>query len=297
MNFGLSAGLLMLALGGALLMPARLLALWALCFVTWWILALYSGHVGSMGAFGIGLLATCSWMATTSSHAINIPFLRRTATVAALLIAVLLASHQWPGFDNPQLLSNIIITSDAAPFTLWLSFDKAAAGFLILVFFCAQAGNGKELSCLTVAARTLYIGVITIGVVMGLAILLDVIRWEPKLPSFFPAFLITNLMFACLTEEVFFRGVIQVRLQHYLIQKCISPLWGAGLSIAATSILFALAHSNASAAMLLLTFFASLGYGVAYVVTQSLAASVLVHFFLNAVHFIFFTYPKLAEAM
>lgn len=297
MSYGLSAGWLMAAMGGVWLYPSRRFSWWSFLFLGWLAYALIIKHVTWAGAAGLGILALFAWGATVQ-HRWSAGRGRRWGfTTVALLLALCLASHLWPGFDNPKLISGARLSEDAAPFTLWLSFDKAAAGFLLLLFFYADPVRVARMRMPALRALLLAAGiaVVTIAVVLGLGTWAGMIRWEPKWLPFIPAFFMVNLMFTCLVEEVFFRSILQAGMQDFL-----QRIWpsrrrlASACAVLVCAALFAFAHIGAPPLMLLLIGLAGLGYGAAYALTQRLGAAVLVHVALNLAHLVFFTYPRLA---
>jgi len=71
--------------------------------------------------------------------------------------------------------------------------------------------------------------------------------------------------------------------------------YGNILSLITVSILFGLAHFAGGFKYVILSTIASIIYGYAYQKTQRIEASILCHFGVNTFHFIFLTYPALAN--
>jgi uncharacterized protein len=100
---------------------------------------------------------------------------------------------------------------------------------------------------------------------------------------------VTNLLFVCVAEEAFFRGLIQDRLG-----KSLSGIrFGTMISIACSAVLFGAAHLGGGAVYAGIAMLAGLGYACSYAIVKRIEAPILVHFGLNAVHFIVFTYPRI----
>ena len=214
---------------------------------------------------------------------------RGLATAVALCVALLLAVHALPGFNNPLLVAGQRTSPDALPFTLYANFDKAAAGLFLLAFYCRCVGSWQEAGRMVRAVRVIAIG--TIVVVIGSAWAMGVVRPEFKLPPFTPVFLAINLLFTCVAEEAFFRGLIQERLTQWVGERrgmvC--------LPLAVSAVLFAAAHAAGGSRYVVLAAIAGLGYALAYARMRRIEAALLPHFGVNAVHFLFFTYPALAR--
>lgn len=207
--------------------------------------------------------------------------------IATALLTLALALHKLPGFNNPLLLANTVLTPDAAPFTQYANFDKGAAGAILLACLCRRAGSREAWR--KTWRVSLSIGLVTIVMVIGAALMLGHIRFAPKLIAYAPVFLLVNFFFTCVAEEAFFRGFVQERLMRAMAGK---P-HGAYLAMAISALLFGLAHAGGGAVMAILATLAGLGYAAAYTKAGTIEAPVMVHFALNAVHFIGFSYPYL----
>jgi membrane protease YdiL (CAAX protease family) len=211
-------------------------------------------------------------------------------TVLAAAWALALALHVVPGFHNPVLLAGVRFTPDAVPFTVSLSFDKAAAGLVLVAAFCRP---GRRLDGRPWAARTLAGALASCIVVIGLAVAIGYTRFEPKWPDAAPAFLAGNLLFTCVAEEAFFRGLIQERIER-LADAGGRAAWRA-VAVVTGAVLFGLAHAGGGTSFMLLATVAGLGYGLTYSATRRIESAILAHFALNAVHFVGFAYPALAR--
>ena len=121
---------------------------------------------------------------------------------------------------------------------------------------------------------------------MLLAVFLGFVRFDPKLPNSLPLWIITNLLFDCVAEEALFRGFIQRNLSIRM-RKIV---YGDYLAIICTSILFGLIHYPGGIKYMLLATVAGIGYGWIFDRTKRIESSIVAHFSLNLVHFIFFTY-------
>jgi hypothetical protein len=99
-----------------------------------------------------------------------------------------------------------------------------------------------------------------------------------------------NLFFTCLAEEAFFRGFVQQELSRVGSR----PALAAGAALIIGALLFGLAHFAGGLNYVLAATVAGLGYGWAFMRTQRIEAAMAVHFGVNAVHFLLFTYPRLA---
>lgn len=200
-------------------------------------------------------------------------------------MAVALAAHMLPGFENPMVINATRITADATPFTMYLNLDKPLAGFWVVLALPWTMHRRCWRHALPAAGLALLLAV---PVCMILAVALGLVDWAPKVPSYTLIWAINNLLLVCLAEEAFFRAYVQGGLSRLLGNKeaARNGAWFA------STILFALAHYAGGWEWMLLAAVAGVAYGYAYR-RGGLRAAVLAHFGLNAAHFFFFTYPAL----
>ena len=93
-----------------------------------------------------------------------------------------------------------------------------------------------------------------------------------------------------MAEEAFFRGFVQQKLMEKLSVKLSArrAAWGA---TCIGAMLFGLAHFAGGPGYVLAATLAGLLYGVVYLYTGRLSMAIAVHFLLNILHLLFFTYP------
>ncbi len=238
---------------------------------------------GALGWTAVAALALMTAVAFCSQHAANAA-VRLLSTAVTALVALALALHAVPGFDNPTIVEGVRVSTGAPAFTQYASFDKAAAGLIVLAFFCRRCTSVKDWR--RIVAPTVVAFVVTPSIVIGCAVLAGYVAFDPKLPSFTVTFLIVNLLFTCVAEEAFFRGLLQEGLTRAWPQA----RWTA---VGVSALLFGLAHFAAGWPMIALATIAGLGYALAYDATRRIEAPILTHFAVNAIHFVGFTYPRL----
>lgn len=207
----------------------------------------------------------------------------------ATVISMALAFHFFPGFHNWKLASNQHISPGALPYSLWLNFDKPFIGIFALALGIPLLSSRAQV--VRMLRTALPLSLAGIAILMGLSLFFGMIRWDPKIPTMALIWLMNNLVFVSIPEEAFFRGFMQREIYRWCNQH---PL-AAFASICIPSVFFSLVHLIwvADLSFLCLVFMASLIYGTIYQLTQSIEASILCHFGVNAVHFFLFTYPAL----
>jgi uncharacterized protein len=291
MNFPLPFLLLALAIVLVWLPPLRLgdrrLPLWTLAFGGACIAGALTPSppvLAPPALAGLTGLAALAWAGAAA------PTWRGTLTTSAAVLALALSLHLLPGFHPAVLFHDVRLTPDAAPFALALGFDKAAAGLLLLAAFSMRAASWRQFASQlpAIAAAAVATSVVAIGI----ALAAGYVRFEPKWVEASPAFLLANLLFTCVAEEAFFVGLIQERLMR-LAETRRQPAW-RWIAIAVSTVLFGLAHAGGGTTWMLVATVAGLGYAAIYARTRTIESAILVHFAVNAAHFIAFTYPRLA---
>lgn len=199
------------------------------------------------------------------------------------LLALALALHVVPGATNPVLAGMQRLSPQSLPFRPWLSVDKGFAGLVLLLCFVPLARSAADWR--QVGATLLRVGVPLVVLIVAASLAAGYVAPDPKWPAFALPFLAGNLLFTCVAEEAFFRG---------LIQRGLATMIGAAPALAIASLLFGLAHLGGGPLYAAIAAFAGLGYGWAYQRSARIEAAILCHFALNAVHFLGFSYPALS---
>ena len=257
---------------------------WLLLFIGAIAAGFLGGYLSWQAIIELGVLGIAAYFAGRSEATRAQRIVLGTVTA---VLALALAMHRLPGFHNPLLIANMKFSADAAPFTQYANFDKAAVGLILLAFLCHRARSASDWK--EVLSRTAPIAVLTAVSTIAVAIALGYVRPDLKLSSYTPVFLVTNLLFTCVAEEAFFRGFLQDRLA-----KALNPIrFGEQVAILCSGLLFGIAHAGGGSRYVLFATLAGFGYAYAYSRVRRIEAPIIVHFTLNAVHFIGFTYPQI----
>lgn len=194
-----------------------------------------------------------------------------------LLGGIALAAHLVPGFSPWQLWQPRLISADAAPYALRLSWDKLLLGSALLAWWLGQprrsaiSSQNAWLTCVS-----------TLVLVPLLAMALGLLAWQPKWPQGLLLWLAVNLGAAVLAEELLFRGLLQTALIKRL------GIW-PGLLL--TAALFGAAHLPFSALFAVVAACAGLGYGLAFHYSGRLSLAIALHATVNLLHMLLLSYP------
>lgn len=274
---------LALSVGAVWIKPSPLLpvAPWQMWFAVALLCGGLSGVLHAPAYLALAVFGGAAWLTTTASQ----KYLRILAGVFTLVLAFALAIHKLPGFSNPVVIAGAMFSEGAKPFTQYANFDKGAVGLILLALICRRTSSFAELG--GVLRKTWPVLLVTVGVVMALAVGAGFVHPAFKLPYVTLQFLAVNLFFTVVAEEAFFRGFVQARLASAMG----GWRYGSWVAVACSALLFGAAHLAGGPLYAGLAAIAGLGYAYAYQRTQRIEAPILIHIALNAVHFIFFTYP------
>jgi membrane protease YdiL (CAAX protease family) len=204
--------------------------------------------------------------------------------------------HVLPGFNNPQVLSGVVLSPGGAPYTKYLNVDKLIAGLFLLTTYVRRTARSERFERPERSERSERLRgftwrfAVVVGVVTVLSLAFGFVRWDPKLPYWFPLWAAALMVFTVMPEEALFRGVVQTSVARWLGSTRRAEL--TAMVIAGT--LFGVAHLAGGALYVLLATVAGVGYGWIFLRTRSIAAAIAAHTGVNMVHFLFFTYPALA---
>jgi membrane protease YdiL (CAAX protease family) len=195
--------------------------------------------------------------------------------------------HFISGFQPLWVLRQIQFTPDAIPFSLGFNLGKISVGLILLGTLLPLASQGSEWKKLLQPTLTL-LPLVLVSLSL-LSIALGYIRWEPKMPSHLPLWMMSNLFFTCVAEEGFFRGFLQQSLSKSNHRSA------SIIAILIAALLFGLTHYTGGFYYVLLATVAGIFYGSIYCLTKRIEASIITHFFLNLTHLLLFTYPALSR--
>jgi len=193
--------------------------------------------------------------------------------------------HMIPGFSNSLVIDKIQVSELSCPFSMYLNFDKVLAALIIYTTsnLCILEKPISRKSAL----QALFYCLLCVSFILTPGLLSGYIEYDPKLPDILWIWVLNNLLFVCMGEEVIFRGFLQSSLKVFLKKK---P-YAVHLSIIISSIVFGLAHFKGGIIYVILASVCGWFYGYIYEKTNRILCSILVHFELNLVHLIIFTYP------
>ena len=207
----------------------------------------------------------------------------------AVALAFALGLHLLPGFRSVELVGPTVLSPGAVPFSLQLSMDKVMAGILLAAIVWKRYITTREEFAIAWKASWSIIA-INIVVLVALSVAIGYLNFAPKFTALFWIWAAHNLLFTCLGEEIFFRGLLQTELTRRLY-RVENGIW---IALGISSLLFGAVHFAGGWQYVLLATVAGVGYGYVFIRTGRIEMAMLAHFAMNAVHFLLFAYPRLA---
>lgn len=261
--------------------PAAMPAVWMVCLALACASGLVTGLITWQAMAVLALFVGVAWQARQARSGIG----KILLLVATAALTLGLAMHAFGGFARPELTPQMRIGQGATAVTLRLNFDTAFAGLILCAIAGLAARNRDDWRAVW---RQLPMILGTPALVLAVGWAIGFVQPDPKLVALTPLFLVCNLLFTCITEEAFFRGLIQRQLTLGLARWT----YGTPVAVLIGAALFGLAHARGGAMLVGLAFLAGLGNGWAYQRSGRIEAAILTHFALNALHFLLFTYPR-----
>ncbi len=211
-----------------------------------------------------------------------------TILVPTLLIGFFVAIFRPKWFSYPLVWNPGALYEGGEPFSLYVNLSKAIGGYLVVIWL--GLGLRHHHSTL-VGERSLLsqmiVALIGAGAILFTAFALYDAGWKPKIPHGILYFVVVNLLVTVLSEEAFFRLMLQSQIERFFKNKRM----GVCVGIVTASSLFALAHAGATEPVFFLFLLAGFIYAAVYAWTRSLIASIATHFGVNIAHIILLEYP------
>jgi membrane protease YdiL (CAAX protease family) len=221
----------------------------------------------------------------------ELPYFRQERVVTGLALfgfALAMGLALFPGFPRTVLVDSVALSPGAAAYSIGLGFPKVVTGIFIFGLLHERVRSWREMGEILRSAAPVLL--VTLIAVMAIALAMGYVRFEPKWSSLFLVWAPINLLFTCFSEEAFFRGFVQRELAQIGSNRKVAAM----VALVVAAVLFGLAHFGGGWQYMCAATVAGLGYGWAYQRTQRVEAAMAVHFGVNAVHFLLFTYPSVA---
>ena len=245
-------------------------------------------HLGYISPLGLGMLAlTAAGFFAYYEFSPFLPSKFFRIGMGLLLIGLIFTyyAHIIPGFRNFVFIDAIKFSPDAAVYRKYINLDKVMLAIIIIL---ASGTLLKSKNNWTyIFSNVLYYLIPTVLVLLGGLYLTNYAHFSLKWSPIFWTWLPLNLLLVCFSEEVVLRGFLLKEMEKWFNNKY--------CALILSSLFFGALHYSGGPVLMGLATVASLFYGHIYQKTNCLEASILLHFLINAIHIIFFTYPYLVH--
>jgi membrane protease YdiL (CAAX protease family) len=259
-------------------------------FLTALVLGVSIKHISLIGIGLIATLGTIMYL-IQSSQLSNI--YKGILHIALCLFYLGFSMHFLPGFHNWKILDGAMLSKHSLPYTMYLNVEKPIFIFLFMYFNKRTPISQYNWHKIIKWAFIAFFATFMLLLVANYAF--NLVQWDPKLPthSILSIWILRMLLDTALGEELFFRGYLQRNLSYLFSSFKLAPWLGCIL----TSLVFGALHLPAGIPMGIMATLAGIGYGLAYLKTNTIEAPTLTHFLVNVIHLLFFSYPMLASAL
>jgi membrane protease YdiL (CAAX protease family) len=245
-------------------------------------LAYWYHYIDGLGFIWLFLIA---FMFSTYYKANSIPKLALGLLLAALIVSIYL--HFVPGFHNFMIANKINVSPNSSPYSSYVNVDKVLVGSIVLLFYSSLNRSLQEWKA---SMRILPLPLLAVcALLLGTAFAMRYISIDLKIPSVLWWWIPTNLLLVCVMEEVFYRGFVQKELT-----KAFSSYKGGNwFAVVLAAIVFGASHYTGGIPYIILSTFAGIVYGYVFMRSHRLESSILLHFLVNLIHILAFSYPSL----
>jgi membrane protease YdiL (CAAX protease family) len=252
--------------------------------------AAFAYWLGYVDGLGLLVLAGIGLMLRGYYTVYKLPGLPKLALGIVLVGATFTVYlHFMPGFYNFIVANQIRISPTSSFYTAYVNIDKALVGLIFLLYFPVFNRSLKEW---LKSARFVPLPLLMVSLLLiGSAYSINYIQFDPKLPSVLWWWIPLNLLFVCAAEEVFYRGFIQREISHALSHY----KYGQAAAIGVTALICGTAHYRGGISFVFLSGLAAVVYGYVFIKSERLETSILVHFLVNFIHILSFSYPSLSR--
>ena len=188
-----------------------------------------------------------------------------------------------------------IIAITILSFDLWLNFDKPLIANFLLFFAYNPPRKFSDYKNIFIQTIRLFVPLFII--LLALGTFGNFLVFDPKFPNFEITFLwlIKMIFLTIFAEEFFFRFFIQNSVILLFKNSKYLSKNSEIICLIFTSIIFGLTHFGQGFVFILLATICGFFYGLIFIRTRYIEASILLHFLINFTHFIFFSYPSALE--
>lgn len=203
-------------------------------------------------------------------------------------LAFWVATFEPEGFDYPVVFSLAGESEGAARYVFDVNFAKALCGFLLVYLLWPTLRQGEFVAR---ARYAFLVALLAPALVIAVAVPVLGLQLQPKAIEQMLLFALGNLLIVCIAEEAFLRFLFQQPLRNLIANMTANRSLQELIPLVVVTGVFVAIHSGLSGAAIWIYGFAGFLYGLSYTLSKNIAYPMVIHFFVNQIHFSFLTYP------
>jgi uncharacterized protein len=203
-------------------------------------------------------------------------------------LAFWVATYEPEGFAYPLLGSLAGDAGEPARYKFSIDFGKGIAGFVLLYLLWPKLRANEFV---TGALPSVSLLLLAPALIIGVAIPMLGLHFQPKPIELIVQFAIVNLLVTCVAEEAFMRFLFQQNLRNTVASLTANRALQEVIPLLLVTGIFVVIHSGISGAAIWVYGFAGFLYGLSYTLSKNILYPIAIHLLVNLIHFSFLTYP------
>ncbi len=198
------------------------------------------------------------------------------------------ATYKPEGFSYP-LIFDLSAGSGLSPrYEFFANFGKGICGFILLFFLLRKPHNDEFVAA---PKYQFLVALLAPAIVIAVAIPVLGLYLQPKAIEKIILFALGNLLIISVAEEAFMRLLLQQALRDAVAVVSANRWVQELIPLLVVTAIFVAIHSGLSDAAIWVYALAGFLYGLSYTLSKNICYPIMVHFFVNQIHFSFLTYP------
>lgn len=203
-------------------------------------------------------------------------------------LAFWIATYKPEGFLYPFVF-DLPGESDLAPrYEFFANFGKGLCGLLLLYFFWPRRRANEFVAA---PKYQFFIALLAPAVVIAVAVPALDLYLQPKDIEQILLFAVGNLLIVSVAEETFMRLLLQQSIRNAIAIFTINRWVQELVPLLVVTAIFVTVHSGLSGATIWVYTLAGFLYGLSYTLSKNICYPIMIHFFVNQIHFSFLSYP------
>lgn len=221
----------------------------------------------------------------------QLPLSRWQRPLLALLLVPLVfwvATYKPEGFSYPFIFDLPGESGSAPRYEFFANLGKGMCGLLLLYFLWPTPRDNEFVAA---PKYQFLIVLLAPAIVIAVAIPILGLYLQPKDIEQIVLFALGNLLIISVAEEAFTRLLLQQPLRNAIAVFMVNRWAQELLPLLVVTAIFVVIHSGLSGAAIWVYALAGFLYGLSYTLSKNIFYPIMIHFFVNQIHFSFLTYP------